>query len=162
MKLIALALLVPALVLSSGCGKKDDHAGHDHAAGDGHSHGGHSHDPKMGGQLVEIGSHEFNLELLRDSASGKVTAWVLDGHAENFVRLTNETVSISVTGEAGKEEAVVLKATANSATGEKLGDTSQFEGQSDVFKTAKPLAVRVPSIQIKAKQYSGISFELKK
>lgn len=163
MKLFALATLVSSLAFASGCGKSDDHAGHNHTPGEhaDHDHG-HAHSPKMGGQLVEVGSHEFNLELLRDAATGKVTLWVLDAHAENFVRLTNTTVSISVTAEGTKEELVVLKAVGNSATGEKVGDTSQFDGESGAFRTAKPLAVRVPSIQIGTKQYSGISFELKK
>ena len=161
MKLLALALLIPAVLFTSGCGKSDDHAGHDHSAGkDDHDHG-HAHASKMGGQLVELGSHEFNLELLRDTESGKLSLWVLDGHAENFVRVTNETVTIEVAA-GGKVEAVVLTATANAATGEKKGDTSQFEGRADAFKTAKLLAVRVPSIQIGAKQYSVRTFDLKK
>ena len=159
MKLLALALLIPAVLFTSGCGKSDDHAGHDHSAGkDDH---GHVHESKMGGQLVELGSHEFNLELLRDTDSGKLSLWVLDGHAENFVRVTNETVTVEIAA-GGKVEAVVLSATTNSATGEKKGDTSQFEGRSDAFKTAKLLAVRVPSIQIGAKQYSVRTFDLKK
>jgi hypothetical protein len=159
MKRLALVLLIPAFAFMTGCGEKDEHAGHDHAAGKGDDHDVHT--AKMGGQLVEVGSHEFNIELLRDSASGKITLWVLDAHAENFVRVTNETVAISVSPD-GKDEAVVLKATANTATGEKLGSTSQFEGQSDAFKTAKPLAVRIPTLQIGAKQYSGLSVDLKK
>ncbi len=157
MKLLALALLIPAILLTSGCGKKDDHAGHDHSAGK----DAHAHPAKMGGQLVEVGSHDFNLELLRDGTSGKLTLWVLDAHAENFVRLTNETLVVEV-ADAGKIEAVVLKATANPATGEKAGDTSQFEALSDAFKTAKPLAVRVPSLQIGSRQFSVRTFDLKK
>ncbi len=151
MKLLALALLVPVLVLNSGCGRKDDQTAADTGA----------HSPKMGGQLVEIGSHEFNVELLRDASSGKISLWVLDAHAENFLRVTNETVTISVS-DAGKDETVVLKAVANALTGEKVGSTSQFEGQSDAFKTAKPLAVRIPTLQIGAKQFSGTAVDLKK
>ena len=160
MKLLALALLIPAILLTSGCGKKDDHAGHDHSAGKDDDHG-HAHSAKMGGQLVEVGSHNFNLELLRDGTSGKLTLWVLDAHAENFVRLTNDTLVVEV-ADAGKIETVVLKATANPATGEKVGDTSQFEALSDAFKTAKPLAVRVPSLQIGSRQFSIPTFDLKK
>ena len=77
------------------------------------------------------------------------------------LRLTNETLVVEV-ADAGKIETVVLKATANPATGEKSGDTSQFEALSDAFKTAKPLAVRVPSLQIGSRQFSVRTFDLKK
>ena len=72
---------------SVGCSKEEDHA---HAA---HG-GGHSHEPKNGGQLVEVGKHQFNFEILTDAAAGKMTAWVLDAHAEGYVRIPAPSLQV--------------------------------------------------------------------
>jgi hypothetical protein len=146
--------VVVGLVLT-GCGPaKDSHSGHDH----GH---GHAHSPKMGGQLVEIGDHLYNAELLSDRAAGKLTLWVLDGHAENFLRVTNESFTVVFTV-GGKEEAVVLRAAANPATGERVGETAQFEGQAEVLKTAGALMGRLPEATIRGKTFTDVSFQLEK
>lgn len=126
--LVTFATLV--LLVASGCSKKenpvapaDAHAGHDHATG-----GGHTHRPLMGGQLVGVGDHQFNLEFKYDAARGMLQAWVLDGHAENFVRVGMTLFDVQEVG--GQQRTISLRAVANGMTGETAGDTSAFEGEA--------------------------------
>ena len=111
------------------CTKKDPHAGHDHSA-----HAKHAHAAPHGGTLVELGEHAFNLEFVRDAATGKLTAYVLDSHAESFVRISAPSFEITATV-AGAKQKLTLVAVANAATGEKIGATSQFEATADWLKT---------------------------
>src|SRR6185503_1476227 len=87
-----------------------------------------------GGTLVELGEHAYSLELVRDPATGSLSIFILDAHAENFVRIKAATLELVAT--VGREQRVLsLRAVANSATGETVGDTSQFDGQADWLKT---------------------------
>lgn len=151
-RLIAFSLLVPFLALV-GCSK----SGHNHAA----SGGGHVHVAPHGGTLVEIGDHAYNLELLRDPAAGKLTAWVLDGHAENFVRIAAPSIElVALTG--GQRRPLSLKAVANAGTGETVGNTSQFEAQADWLKSAGELPGTIEAIEIKGTSFRNIAIHLKK
>jgi hypothetical protein len=118
--------------------------------------GGHVHTAPHGGTLIEVGDHAYNLELLRDPASGKLTVWVLDGHAENFVRI--KAAAIEATAAVGGEKkSLSLKAVANAATGETVGDTSQFEAQADWLKGTAAIEVTVPSVEIKGRRFERLS-----
>lgn len=134
----------------AGCGRSDhgDHAGE----------GGHGHQPKNGGHLIEVGQHEFNLEVLRDAAAGRLTVWLLDAHAENYVRVAATQLDLEVTA-GGTLRNLSLQAVANAATGEKVGDTSQFDGTADWLKGAGSLSVRVPKLSLRGKAFDGLSFE---
>ena len=79
-----LLALAGVAFLATAC-SKSDHAAHDHDKKTAHS--AHDHTAPHGGTLIEIGEHAYNLELVRDNTAGKLTAYVLDGHAEDFVRI---------------------------------------------------------------------------
>ncbi len=145
---LSFALFLAALVAA--CGRKD--SGHGHG-------GGHVHVAPHGGTLIEIGAHAYNLELLRDAATGKLTAWVLDGHAENFVRLKAASLEAVVATGAGPRPLTLL-AVANPATGETIGDTSQFEAQADWLKTAGALSVTVPALEIRGTKFGPLTATL--
>jgi hypothetical protein len=136
----------------SACAKKDDHAGHDHSA-----HAAHVHTAPHGGTLVELGEHAFNLELVRDSAAGKLTAYVLDGHAEDFVRISAPSFTVTI---AGSKQSLTLVAVANAATGEKVGATSQFEVTADSLKNTAALAGTIDSLTIRDNAFKSVSFSL--
>ena len=153
----ALRITVTTFVLCAlvACGKKDDHAGHDHAAE--HQH---AHTAPHGGTLVEIGEHAYNLELLRDATTGKLTAWILDGHAENFVRIKTQTLEL-VAMPGGKFTPLTLQAVANPSTGETVGDTSQFEVQADWLKTTANFS-GIFTVEIKGTKFEKVEFHLEK
>ena len=148
---LSLFLVLIASVVA-GCSK----SGHNHAAS-----GGHVHIAPHGGTLVEVGEHAYNLEFLRDPAAGKLTVWVLDGHAENFVRLAAPAIEfVAVTG--GQRRPLSLKAVANPATGETVGNTSQFEATADWLKTAGEMPGTVEALEIKGTTFRNIAVYLKK
>ena len=150
MKLL-LALVTLVTLLFSGCSKSHDHG----------SHGGHAHTAPHGGTLVEVGEHAYNLELVRDATAGKLTVYVLDGHAENFVRIAAPSIElIALTG--GERRPLSLKAVANAATGETIGNTSQFEAQADWLTTTSEFPGTIDAIEIKGTRFTNIAIQLKK
>lgn len=156
MKFPNLCLLAAAVVLSglSACSKKkpaDDHAGHDHGSG-------HVHVAPHGGALLELGEHQYNLELVLDSGAGKLTAYVLDAHAENFVRITQRSIELSILS-GGQLKALALNAVANAATGETIGNTSQFEATADWLKAASGVTGKVNKIELRGSSFSELPFK---
>lgn len=140
-----------AVVLVTGCGKPGSHGGH----------GGHVHTAPHGGLLVEIGQHAYNVELVRDASAGKLTAYVLDGHAENFVRIAMPAIELTaITG--GEKKALTLTAVANTATGETVGNTSQFETQAEWLKKSGEFPGTIAALEIKGTTFRDVAFYLKK
>jgi hypothetical protein len=137
---------------AAGCSKS-----HDHGAGS----GGHVHTAQHGGTLVEVGQHAYNLELVRDAAAGKLTVYVLDGHAENFVRLSAPSIELTAIS-GGQRYPLSLKAVANAATGETVGNTSQFETQADWLKSAGEISGTIDTLEIKGTTFRAIGLYLKK
>lgn len=146
-----LFLLLAALLTLSGCGKSPEPA---HAA----SH--HAHTAPHGGLLVEIGEHVYNLELVRDAATGKLTLFILDGHAENFIR--SEAPSLAVLFTIGGEtRGLLLRAVADQATGETVGNTSEFESEAtDWLKGPGPFKGTIKTLSIRGSVFSDVSFNL--
>lgn len=119
----------------------------------------HAHVAPHGGTLVELGDHVYVLEFVRDRNAGKLTAYLLDAHAENFIRTDAPAVALVVTV-GGAEHALALQPVANSATGETAGNTSQFEAQADWLKGAAPVEGRLPSLQIHGRTFREITFRV--
>lgn len=153
------AILAVAALVATGC-KPSSSSSHDHASHEGHDHG-HAHSAKMGGQLVELGDHAFNVELLSDREKGTLTLWTLDAHAEHYVRLTNDAVTV-VFRVGGQDQTLALKAAANPATGERVGATAQFEGQADWLKTTNILEGQLPELVLGGKAFTNVTFQLTK
>ena len=153
-QILAFALAGAMAVVISGCGEPDEHAGHDHAKG-------HGHTAPNGGTLVELGSHQGNVEFVRDGAAGKLTAYILDAHAENFVRVPLDTFTLKATV-AGKEETLTFKPVGNTVTGEKPGDTSQFEASAEWIKTTTAFDAVLPTLPVKGTTYTDVKFNFPK
>jgi hypothetical protein len=150
MKLYRLLLLGGLIALVAACGKKADVA---------HAHGGaHAHQAPHGGVLVELGDHGYNVELLRDRATGKLTAWILDGHAEKFIRLPAPSFEL-IAMPGGKFTPLTLKAVATPATGETVGNTSQFEVQADWLKTADTFA-GIFTLEIRGTKFEQVAYQV--
>lgn len=145
-------LALSAAYLLTGCGspapvpkpaeaKAEKHDDHDHEHHDDHGHDhdhedhDHTHEPARGGTLVELGDHVGNIEFVLDSATGKLTAYCSDAHAENPVRLKDATLQVAVVPSPGAPAVeVALAAVASPLTGETVGDTSQFEAVIEALK----------------------------
>ncbi|MEO6244092.1 MAG: hypothetical protein ABIQ12_01545 [Opitutaceae bacterium] len=158
MKTIPRLTLAAALVFAfSACAKKDPHAGHDHST---HKHD-HEHKAPHGGTAVVLGKEAFHLELVRDAAAGKLTAYVLDGEMENFIRLKAAAFEVAVTSGSAPRR-LTFQPVANSATGETVGDTSQFEASADWLKTTTAFDATLVSLEIRGTTFAAVAFNFPK
>ena len=105
----------------------------------------HEHKPPHGGTPVVLGDEEFHLELVADVPEGRLTAFVMDGELENFVRVPATSFTVVVPAPP-PERRLVFKAVGNPASGETVGDTAQFEAQADWLKTASNFDAVLPSL----------------
>lgn len=151
---------VVSLALASCAKSTDDHAGHDHA---GHSHAAakHEHKAPHGGTPVVLGAEAYHLELVRDPAAGRLTAYVLDGEMENFIRVKAQSFTVTVGGGAAKRS-LTFRAIANSATGETVGDTSQFEAEADWLKTEGVFDATLGALEIRGTKFENVAFNFPK
>ena len=161
MKALIVSLLPVVALILSGCGPGDhdhdrDHAGHDHGPAHEHKHEHeHEHEAPHGGAAVVLGDEAFHIEIVRDGEAGTLSAYVLDGHMENFVRVTNASLAITIDG----REALQLGAVANAATGETVGDTSQFAAGAEWLKTTTNFSAVIPMIEIRGQSFTNVAFK---
>ena len=106
-----------------------------------------------------LGKEAYHLEFVRDAGSGTLTAFVLDAHMENFVRLPVPTFEVVATVGAERRP-LALTAVANRATGETVGDTSQFQAQADWLKTADAFDAQLTALTIRGTSFSSVAFRL--
>lgn len=151
MKLL-LSLVLVVAGLAGGCTKHD----HEKPAA-----GGHAHRAPHGGTLVEVGEHAYNLEFVREPETGKLSAYVLDGHAENFIRIKAASFEV-VANVGGEKRPLTFKAVANAATGETIGDTSQFDADGAWLKTTPAFDGVVVALDIRGTKFANVAFSLKK
>lgn len=149
--MIRALLLLALTALFTACSKHD----HNHAAD--HDHHGHTHTALHGGTLVEIGEHQFNVELLLDASAGKLTVWLLDAHAEHFVRSALPALEVTLQHN-GAPRPLALLPVANAATGEIIGNTSQFEATADWLQGVGPLAGEFPRLDFRGAVFSAVKF----
>ncbi|WP_442887644.1 hypothetical protein [Congregicoccus parvus] len=133
-------------IFSTGCGRSS----HDHG------HGGHAHAAPHGGVLVELGAHQANLEFVHDASVGALDVYLLDAHAENFVRISAPSLAASVSVAGGATQPLLLRAVANPATGETVGDTSQFRAEAETLKGPGPFEVLLSSVTLPAGTFNGV------
>ena len=121
----------------------------------------HEHHAPHGGSLIELGEGEFaHLELVLDPVGGTLTGYSLDGEAENPIRLKQVRIDLLLRGVKGPGEFTLpLAASANSLTGETVGDTSEFSGRSDLLKGATAFTGRILTISTKGEKFDTVEFE---
>jgi hypothetical protein len=142
-----LLLLLP--LLAAGCGKSPQASGG----------GGHGHTAPHGGKLVELGQHAYNVELVRDATAGKLTAYVLDGHAESFIRIEAPSLAFVFTVN-GETKGLLMRAVASQATGETVGNSSQFEADAEWLKGTGDLSGVIKTLPIRGTTFSDVAFRL--
>lgn len=147
--ILVLGALLACLVV--GCGKEPS------AAATAAKPAKHEHKPPHGGTPVVLGDEVYHVELVLDAATGKLQGYVFDGELENFIRSSVPAFEIVATVN-GRTERLILKAVANAATGETVGDTSLFEVQADWLKTTKSFDAVLTEITIRGTKFSDIKF----
>ena len=89
---------------------------------------------------------------------GKLQAYVLDGEMENFVRISAESFDLTIQL-AGKETTLVMKAVANRATGETVGDIRPCsQAQANWLATTPSFDGLLKEIVVQGKTYFNVKF----
>ena len=158
MRIFLLPLVAALLVGLSACSKSEPSAARAPASA---TPAKHQHHPPHGGTPVVLGAEAYHLELVRDADTGRLSAYVLDGEMENFIRIAAPTLELSLTT-AGAPPKLTLAAVANSATGEKVGDTSLFEAQADWLKTTATFDATLATIEIRGTSFTAVAFNFPK
>lgn len=153
------ALAAALLVALPACSKSDSHAGHDHGAVTAAQK--HEHKAPHGGTPVVLGAEVYHLELVRDTEAGKLTAYVLDGELEEFIRVKAATLEVVATV-GGAKQTLTFRAVANAATGETVGNSSQFEAQADWLKATANFDATLTSLEIKGTTFAAVAFNFPK
>jgi hypothetical protein len=107
-----------------------------------------------GGTPVIVGSHAYHLELVRDAEKGRLQAYVLDAHADNYVSVPETSFDLVATI-GGKPERITLQRTP--AAGKPVSQASSlFEGTADWVKTATNFNAVIPSITLKGRTFKDV------
>lgn len=122
--------------------------------------GGHEHVAPHGGALVELGEEFAHIELVHDAASGALTAYVLDGEAEQAVRVTLPALELDITPAGGAATTVSLAAKANALTGESVGDSSQFVATVAALKGVTRFTGVVRQVTVRGQAFSTVAFSV--
>jgi len=117
----------------------------------------HEHHPPHHGTLVVLGEEFAHVELLLDPATGGLTAFVLDGEAENPVKITQASLLIKVKTRNGSTT-LKLRPVANALTGETASDTSQYQGSSKKLKGLSKFEGSIVRIKAKGTDFKDVWF----
>lgn len=143
-----------AVAVLAGCGEHHNQA-------DAANPQKHEHKPPHGGTPVVLGREEFHLELALDAVGGKLTCFVMDGEMENFVRISAPSFDLRLDSPK-LEKPLVFQAVPNKATGETVGDTSQFEAHADWLKTTPTFDAVLPLLTVRTRTYTNVVFNFPK
>jgi hypothetical protein len=125
---------------------------------------GHTHAAPHGGVLIELGEEFGHVELVLDGVAGTLTAYVLDGEAEQSVRLAQPSIGVRLAGVMATEPGGLsarpfeLAARANVLTGETVGDTSQFTLTHDAFKGLTSFRGVITHVTYKGQDFRDVAF----
>ena len=116
----------------------------------GNSEGGHVHQAMRGGILMELGPHGsgHNLELLLNN-KGEFEIFILDAHAENYVRIEQSTIELNL---ADNNRTITLNAIPDPATGETVGNSSLFRTSQSV-ENLLPIKAEMVNVAIGSSNY---------
>jgi len=106
-----------------------------------------------------LGEEFAHVEIVLDAATGRLTAYALDGEAEKAVRIKQSEIEIAIRNQA---DTIKLSGVANALTGETTEDTSEFSGQSERLKGAIDFDGVIKTISIKGKEFKDVAFNFPK
>ncbi|HEX2853509.1 MAG TPA: hypothetical protein VHO24_09740 [Opitutaceae bacterium] len=145
---VAVAVASSGLALLGGCSRRVEHAPSTHTE--------HVHAAKHGGVAVELGEHEFQVEFTHGDTQGTLFAYVMDGHMNEYVRIEAPRFSATATID-GVASPIVFEATAEPATGEKVGDSSLFTAKLAGASARSAVDLSVPALVIKGHIYQNVA-----
>jgi hypothetical protein len=119
---------------------------------------GHEHTAPHGGALVELGEEFAHLEIVLAASTGTLTAYALDGEAEQAVRLSQPALDIVVMRKGAAPLVLALRPVANELTGERDRDTSQFTITSPELRHLSRFEGRIQTVNIRGQEFREVAF----
>jgi zinc/manganese transport system substrate-binding protein len=118
--------------------------------------GMHKDEPPHGGTAVALGDGTFHIEFVREPASGRFDAYVLDDEMEEFVRASLPYFdAVALVGREIKP--LRFEAIANPATGETVGDTSLYQAQADWLGYTDSFDLVILRFDIGTASFTGVT-----
>lgn len=118
----------------------------------------HAHEAPHGGTLVELGEHFAMLEFVLDAGAGTLTVYVLDGGAEQAVRVAQPTIAVTFDApQVLAGQVLTLAAKANVLTGETVRDTSEFVVTHPALKGQAAFSARVAEVAVKGQTFKDVA-----
>jgi hypothetical protein len=106
---------------------------------------------------VELGEEFAHVELVLDRNAGRLTAYVLDGEAEQPVRVAQPGLTLLCPVSPGTaDRSFDLLAVASVLTGEKSGDTSEFGATGAALHAIRHLDCRVLRLTVKGRAFHDV------
>jgi hypothetical protein len=119
----------------------------------------HQHHAPHGGILVELGEEFAQVELVLDPDAGSLTAYILDGEAEESIRLKQPSLTLAIdTPGSTAMQTVDLPARANILTGETVGDSSEFSVTMPSLIGRRTIKGRLGAILVKGGEFRDVQF----
>lgn len=152
-------LIFLTLFYVSGCGtdhnqlKSENHS-HDHS-----EHHAHHHEPPHGGTVFRLGDELYHLEWVKDTEAGIMRCYVLDGHMENFVRIQQKAFEVSIPQADSDLLIWIFNAVENRATGEKVGDTSEFHASLSELTDQNKFEGKLLKVHIRGQEFENIDIK---
>ncbi len=157
--MVKLAILLATIPLCiSGCGKKESyhrHADHSQVQAT-HSH---HHEPPHGGTVIRLGDELFHMEWVEDTEAGIMRCYIMDGHLEQFTRIKQESFDVLVKTMDGQEISWTFQSVENRATGETVGNTSEFHAQLSALPNQNTFEGTIQTVHILGQQFENITFK---
>ncbi len=153
--LLALCVAWSTACAEHGHGDQGELQGKRAAAGGGH---GHVHVAPHGGALVVLGDDFAHVEFVLEPATGTLTAYVLDGHADRSLRLATAGLELQLLASDEGPVRLSLAGRESALTGEVLGDTSEFVGRHAALVGAERFEGVLQSITVKGQPFNTVRF----
>ena len=109
-----------------------------------------------GGVLVPVGDDFAHVELVLDPKEGSLSAYILDGEAEEVVPLKQPVLLVRL---AGFPKTFKLKAVVSPLSGEKPGETSSYTLTDPALKGIGPLSGVLVWININGNVFRDLPFQ---
>ncbi len=153
-----LVLAILSCVITTGCDSNEEYEVFDPKQTDAaeldHDH--EHHEAPHGGHLIELGDHAFHAEVIFEEQSGKITVYILDGHAEETHVIDQQELTLNMTVDEKPQQYKLMSAPLD---GEPEGKSSRFESSSkelfDHFHEHEGFKAKL-KVVIDGKQYLGV------
>jgi len=109
-----------------------------------------------GGLLLDAGDDFAHVEMVFDSSEGTLTAYILDGEAEEAVPLKQPTILVRLTKPA---RTLKLRAVVSPLNGEKPGATSSYALTDPSLKGLTQLKGALVSVNINGSVFKNLAFQ---